>query len=183
MKYWSKALLSIYKYLESMVDSIDKTISKSTKNNTSCISDRQSAYFQASRIIELIDRKRKMINLKVAFEESLVRLNSKERRILGLAYIDGVKSEVIAELMGISIRTFFRLKSLALTHLSQELQLCGFDKDYFDTEYGQEKWFVSVHDELVIKSTNSDDYLNRALVKRIMAEIPKVYVSNSYTIY
>lgn len=69
MKYWSKSALSLYRYLETMSNTIDKiVISTGTNSNSSLLQKYQSTYYQAGKMIELAERKRKMINLKVAVE-------------------------------------------------------------------------------------------------------------------
>ena len=111
MKYWSKSALSIYKYLEKMTDTIDKLIMDiSTHSNSQTMQKNQTTFNQTRKIIEFLDRKRKMINLKVAVEESLDKLNKTDKRILGLVFIDGIKSEMVAQFLGVSLRTFFRKK-------------------------------------------------------------------------
>ena len=71
MKYWSRSALSIYKYLLSMSNSIDKSINDTGKNSNSVsLQKYQTTFFQTNKILELIDRKRKIINIKVAVENA-----------------------------------------------------------------------------------------------------------------
>ena len=132
MKYWSKSSLSIYRYLEKMTNTLDKLILDLSKhsNNVSMIKN-QTTYNQARKLIELLDRKRKMINLKVAVEDSLAGLNKIDRRILTLVFIDGAKSEMIAQILGVSLRTFFRKKVIALNKFNSQMIAKGFDLDFF----------------------------------------------------
>ena len=90
-----------------MTNTLDKLILDLSKhsNNVSMIKN-QTTYNQARKLIELLDRKRKMINLKVAVEDSLAGLNKIDRRILTLVFIDGAKSEMIAQILGVSLRTY-----------------------------------------------------------------------------
>ena len=129
MKYWSKSSLSIYRYLESMAKTVDKTILNTGANsNNEGLQKYQSTYFQTNQMIELIERKRKLINLKVAVEDALARLSTNDKRLLVLSYVDGVTSVIIAQIMGISLRTFFRRKVSALYKFSDEMKLIGFDE-------------------------------------------------------
>ena len=103
MKYWSKTALSVYRYLESMTETVNKKIINTGSNsNKEGLLVYQSTYFQTSQMIELIERKRKFINLKVAGEDTLATLSNIDRRILVLAYIDGVTSVIIAQLLNVS---------------------------------------------------------------------------------
>ena len=76
-----------------------------------------------------------MIYLKVAVESAISRLDTMDRRIITLVYVDGVTSELISQLLGMSIRTFFRKKSQALKQFNLILQEIGFDDEIFASEY------------------------------------------------
>ena len=176
MKYWSKAALSIYRYLETMSTTLDKLVVDLSKGSNSTVAPRyHSTYFQANRIIELTERKRKVVNLKVAIEDSVSRLDKISRRIITLVYFDGVRSEAIAQLMNMSVRTFFRRKLYATKELINIMEALGYDADFFESEYFSEKWFMSVYDEGVSKGCNpSDDIPDRMLVRRVINEISKI---------
>lgn len=177
MKYWSKSTLSIYRYLEKMVDSLDKLIMDISKHsNSGYLQKNNTTYSQTRKLIELIDRKRKMINLKVAVEDSLAGLGKIDRRILTLVFIDGVKSEQIAQLLGVSLRTFFRKKILALSKFNSQMIAKGFDLEFFVSEYAQEQWIMSVYDECVSKYNKDDESMDNSLVKRMLNDISKVNI-------
>ncbi len=181
MKYWSKSALSIYRYLEKMVNTIDKIVLDTGKYSNQNIQRNQTTYYQTRKMIELIDRKRKMINLKIAVEEALGSLNKTDRRILGLAFIDGVKSELIAQFLGVSIRTFFRKKMKALENFNEQMIECGFDLQFFETEYSTEKWLLSVYDEVLSKCNKEEDSLDKVVVKRVLNEISQIeFAYNSF---
>lgn len=166
-----------------MSNTIDKLIMDIGKGSNNAMQQKyQSTYYQASKIIELMDRKRKMINLKVAVEECLNKLNKTNRRILSLVFIDGVKSEMIAQIMGISIRTFFRKKNDAIQQFSLIFQSKGYDEEFFETEYGCEQWFLSVYNSSLARGVLADDVMDKYLVKRVFNEASKI--SNlKYNVY
>jgi len=182
MKYWSKSSLSIYRYLAQMSNTIDKIVLDMGKSSNPALSDKNhSTYYQASKIIELMDRKRKMINLKVAVEGAISKLDKTNRRILTLVFWDGVKSEDVAGLLGVSIRTFFRKKLNALKCFTSVLQELGYDSEFFENEYFYEKWFMSVYDECVYRSSDGDELLDKFLIKRVFNEVSKLNLSyNTY---
>lgn len=180
MKYWSKSALTIYRYLETMSNTIDKIVVNTGKTSYSSLLQKyQSTYYQAGQIIELVERKRKMINLKIAVEDSFAALDVLDRRILGLVYVDGVKSEKVAKLLNMSLRTFFRRKLIALSNFAEEMELAGFNNEFFIKEYSKERWFQSVYNECLQKNTNEDE-LNGSVVKRVINEVGQVEVLNNY---
>lgn len=182
MKYWSKSALSIYKYLPTMVNTLDKIIMDTGKSSHNSILQKyQSTYCQASKIIELIDRKRKMINLKIAVEDTLNKLDRNSKRLLTLIFIDGAKSEVVAEMLGMSIRTFFRKKISAINEFSSIFQCKGYDNEFFESEYSYELWFMSVYNACVSKSTSSEDTIDKYIIKQMVNEASQI--SYAYNVY
>lgn len=165
-----------------MTNTIDKIVLNigKTSNNVSVISY-TSTFHQANKILELVDRKRKMINLKVATEEVLSKMDSSEKRILTLCYFDGVTSEMIAQLLGVSLRTFFRKKEYALKIFSGIMQELGYDEEFFQSEYSTEKWFTAIYDDCISKVVETSDSLDKFLVKRVFNEVSKIDIRcNSY---
>jgi len=175
MKYWSKSALSVYKYLEHMTKTIDKIILDSGKNsNHQKVQKYQTTLYQTGKMIELMDRKRKMINLKVAVEDSLQKIPKTERRILCLVFIDGVKSEKVAELLEISLRTFFRKKAKALENFNEQMIASGYGLNFFENEYLSEKWMLSVYNESVAKYNKDEENLDFSIVHRMIKEVSKI---------
>lgn len=179
MKYWSKSALTIYRYLETMSNTVDKIVLSTGKTSySSMLQKYQSTYYQAGKMIELLERKRKMINLKVAVEDSFASLSVMDRRILGLVYVDGIKSEKVAKLLNMSLRTFFRRKFIALNNFSDSMEAKGFNNEFFIKEYSKERWFLSVYNECIQKNTNEDS-LNGTVVKRVISEVGQVELVSS----
>jgi len=175
MKYWSKSALSVYRYLEHMANTIDKIVVATGKNsNHQNVQKYQTTLYQTSKIIEFTERKRKMINLKIAVENALQRLPKIERRILVLAFVDGVKSEMISQLLEISLRTYFRKKSKALDNFKEQMIACGFDLEFFENEYACENWMMSIYQESVLKYNKDEENLDSCLIKRMIKEVSKI---------
>lgn len=139
----------------------------------------QTTILQTNKIIKLMDRKRKLINLKVIVEDCLVKIPKKSRRILSLFYIDGITGNLIAQLLGISLRTFFRQKSKALDYFCSELEKFGYNIDFFEEEYSKEKWFSSVYADMLTKSYEEDDCLNGFIVRAMLNDIGKIRLFNN----
>lgn len=178
MKYWSKSALTIYRYLETMSNTIDKIVISTGKTSYSSLLQKyQSTYYQTGKMIELVERKRKMINLKIAVEDAFSSLNVMDRRILGLVFVDGVKSEKVAKLLNMSLRTFFRRKITALSNFTEAMEMAGFNSEFFIREYSKERWFLSVYNECIQKGSNEDS-LTGYVVKRVFNEVGQVEMVN-----
>lgn len=122
-----------------------------------------------------------MINLKVAVEDVLAKMNNINKRIITLVFIDGVTSELISQLLGLSLRTFFRKKIQAIKEFCYILKALGCDEEFFESEYSTEKWFMSVYDDCIAKSNDTEGVLDKYLIKRIFSEVSKINMT--YNVY
>lgn len=172
MKTWSKTILSIYKYLEPLSNSIDDLVLKKSINSAFYGNGRyNSCYDCANKIMKLMDRKVSLINIKVMVDRVLENMPLKYRQLLILAYIDNVKSEHIAEIMHISLRTFFRKKNDALISFSKNLVTLGFTGEKLRTMFGGEHWLTNLYDknqvlensEYSIEKYNKHKFFNSVL--------------------
>ena len=178
MKYWSKSTLTIFRYVSAMCNSIDKNVlDLGNKSNSALSRKYNNIYHTTDKMIELIDRKRKMLNLKIASEDTVSRMTSTNKRIITLVFFDGVKSELVAQLLGISLRTFFRKKNDALKEFETILQAIGYDEEFFEREYSCEKWFMAVYDEILAKGINFRDEIDTFVLNRVFKEISKIHAS------
>lgn len=94
-----------------------------------------------------------------------------------LVFIDGVKSESVAELMGISLRTFFRKKAKGLECFQEKLIEYGYNIKFFENEYLNEKWMMSVYNENVQRLNTDDENLNVHFINRMLKEVSNINFS------
>ena len=94
-----------------------------------------------------------------------------------LAFIDGVRSEEIAQMLEISLRTFFIKKSKALENFKEQMMSCGFNLKFYESEYLTENWMMSVYQESVLKYNRDEENLDSGLVKRMIKEVSKINLS------
>lgn len=170
----------MFHYLETMSKSIDKIVldlGKSSNNHE--FTNYQTTYSQTNKILKLMDRKRKLINLKVIIENGLANISKESRRILTLFYIDGITAILISQLLGISIRTFFRQRMRALDEFCLELEHSGYNKEFFEEEYVSEKWFASVYNDMLSKTSEEEDFINAIAIKNMLGEIGKIQMYNN----
>ena len=73
MKIWSKTILSVYKYLEALANSIDDLVMKKSINSAFYSSYRfYSCYDVANKIMQLTERKINLINIKVLSKSNCI---------------------------------------------------------------------------------------------------------------
>lgn len=184
MKTWSKTVLSVYKYLEALSKSLDNLILKKSVNSMFYYNGRGcNTYDIANEIILLTERRVNLINIKVLVEKALGELPLNEKKLLTLFFIDGVKTDRIARMMGCSDRTFFRKKNEAVESFSKAVVRAGFSKDRLNEMFGKEKWLMDLYHKNTVddsvKSLNvSDGHYN--FLKKVMRELSNVKMSSSY---
>ena len=176
MQYWSKSVLSIYRYLETLTRAIDGLVKKNSGITYGY--GYNSTYTLTSKLLKWTEKKRKMINLKVVTEDALRSLPSVYKRILILYYIDGVKSSLIAELIGVSIRTYYRKKKAALDKFAVNLAKMGFDLEYLKENYSNEKWLMRVYNSCVERDSVPEEtpliQENKTIIKSIINDLKHI---------
>lgn len=177
METWSKTILSVYKYLEALSNSIDDLVVKKSINSAFYSNGRfDTAYDTANKIMRLTDRKINLINLKVMVEDALAQLPLKHRRILMLRYVDGVKSNEIALLMRVSNRTYFRVKNNAIEHFAKILVQKGYNKSKLEEMFCGENWLSKLYNiqKEEVKVDFDDDLIKYKFFKSVIREFNMV---------
>ena len=108
---WAKTILSTYKYLDRVAEAIDKLVKQEALNSFyfSGLNQSKNAVMPvADRIINLIERKKKLINIKVLADKSLMECDRGAAQILIERYMDGDTSQEIALRHNLNVRTYFR---------------------------------------------------------------------------
>ena len=141
-KAWAKTLLEIYRYLETISNSIDDIVKKTSLNGFGVSLNTK---YSAEKIIELTYKKQTLINLKILIEDSLSKLNDADIKILTLFYIDGVTAKNLSTMYNINIRTFFRRKSMALSKLFEMFKQCGYSKEKLENDLKNENWIMNIY--------------------------------------
>ena len=138
---WSKTLLSTYSYLETIVGAIDKTV-LNYGINSAMSTDTE---FVANKMIALMERKKFLINIKILIDNILKRIDDDVARILVLKYIDKIKAETASQILGISIRTFFRKIGMGLDQFSRQLQAFGYTPEKLYSVFKDEGWVMEIN--------------------------------------
>ena len=183
---WSKTLLSVYRYLETITAAIDNLVLKHGINSGFFYSSYfNSTYNCANRIIELTARKQKLINVKIIVDDAISKLQNEDIRILALTYFDMVKSSEAAECLNISNRTFFRKKSIAIKKMGNVIKSFGFNADKLNEYLKDEQWLISLYNKnlneinLKTKKTSESDKLSEyKLLKYIIKDYNKTTKKN-----
>lgn len=167
---WAKTLLEIYRYLETLCNSIDEIVKRTSLSGFGVSLDTK---FSAEKIIELTNKKKTLINLKVLVEDGLSKLNDADIKILTLFYIDGVTAKNLSSMYNINIRTFFRRKSIALTKLFEMFKQSGYTANRLSLELQNENWIMNIYkNNLHFLTCKKEPTINyNFILKKAIAEL------------
>lgn len=146
---WGKTLLYTYKYLPRIADAIDKMVNRTALNSFYYYDNSQKnngVLAVSERIIDLIERKRRLVNIKVLVDKALLACEQLDGAMLVEKYIDNDISEDIATRHNMNIRTYFRKIETAETSFNRHLIKLGFDENRLREYLAEEKWILEVLD-------------------------------------
>lgn len=146
---WAKTLLSAYKYLETITEAIDNLVLKQGVSSYYYNNGyHDSTLSLANKMLALTERKQKLIKLKLMIEDGLSKLSDADARLLVLTYFDLLKSTIVSEQLGVSLRTFFRKKTGAIQKFGNALKFLGYDVKTLQELLKDEGWILNLFEQL-----------------------------------
>lgn len=146
-KIWGKALLSSYKYLERLCNSLDELVEKTALNSYYSYSFRledNSIENIADKIISYSNRKISYINIKVLVEKVLKEINNQYAKLLILRFIYEMPPEEICDIFNLSSSAFYRRLDKALAVFMTTLSRFGYTCEKLEIEYATDIFISSV---------------------------------------
>ncbi|MBP3581645.1 MAG: DUF1492 domain-containing protein [Clostridia bacterium] len=156
-KVWSKTLLSSYSCLEPLSNAVDGMVLSSGLHSAYGFNTTMKS---ACAILNLISRKKLLINIKVLVERVLDKLQVDYARLLVLKYFDKAKVNDILTIMGLSRRTYFRKINSAIESFSIGLQKEGFSSNIIKNMVKDEMWINELYSVVKAKenSRSKEDF-------------------------
>ena len=143
-----KNFLLIYKFLPSLISSIDKLIMLRGVNSSSYKTDVNTTTLgQINSIIALSERKVLLINLRVLANKVFSKMRKDYVKIIVLRFIDGWESKKIAEVLGLNVRTYFRRLNLAVSAFESGMNMEIAKKEHIFLK-GDNSQMQSIFDKL-----------------------------------
>lgn len=151
-KVWAKTLLTIYNCLETIASAIDNLVItqsvSSGRNNLTTLEN-------AEKVINLIQRKKLLVNLKVLIDNSLSKLDKNCARILIMKYVDKLKPELAMQILELSRRTYFRRIDSAVDSFATELSNLGYDESVLESMLKKEHWIKEFYNSFLKQSSQN----------------------------
>ncbi len=147
---WAKTILYVHKYLERITEGVDKLVEREAMNSYYFSSTRENDVTKvANKIIELTERKKRLINLKVLTENCLKDIDNLQARILIGKYINEEPCDVLAQRLNLAERTFFRRLGQAEESFSKALCRYGFSDEKMSSYLKGENWILDVYENFM----------------------------------
>ena len=149
---WAKTVLVAYKYLGAMCGAIDKLVESTAKHSyyTSGVwQEKNSIQSVSKKLIRLSDKKIDYINLKVMVDKVLGKIPKKFATLLILRYINRVPPEDIAELNGVSVRSYYRYITKAINEFAVQMKNIGYNYCTMEVRYLTDSFITSIYDAVL----------------------------------
>lgn len=183
-KNWCLTFLNIYRYLETISNSIDKLVGKYILKSS--FDSSTTTYDVANKIIEYTERKKNLIKLQLIVDEAMAKMRLVDVKIIMLYYKDGTKSADIADMLQMGQRTFFRRKGMAVESFCKCMHSLGYSTEFFQEKFSKEHWLMNVYADVEEKSmkglTIFEDKLKEyKFLKGLATDLSKVSLSTFNT--
>ena len=169
---WAKTILTSYRYLERIADVIDLMVENSGLNSMD-ISGVNFSYNNilslSEKMINLSERKVKLINLKILTEQTLEKCGELFSEILILRYIEGKSNVEIIEKTGLAYRTYFRRLADAEHRFEEVLRGRGFNYEKIEDYLASENWILGIKNRIESLKKNEDFQISYRQLDRLAA--------------
>ncbi len=157
IKLWIKTLISIQSNLPEIIKSVDKIIEVNA-SSLSFISDiyntQKGTYAQVEKVIDLTERKNKLLNLYLISKNLLTGLAEDERTFLKRKFVYNWTSEELAIDYQISTRTVFRRIEKLLEKIYEFTKRKNWSLSFIISQVKNESWIFEKFNKFAKDSMN-----------------------------
>ena len=144
---WTQTLFEAYNYAGGIIRTIDKRVLtlgtssyKTTNYGKDCTLDLMET------VIELIQRKKKILKLKMLIEDTLRNVSVDISKLMIRRYLDKLTLKELAEEMGITVNVLRRKLAKAILKCYEYFCKQGYCTPFIEQEYVSEKWLVGIYE-------------------------------------
>ena len=145
MKLWIKTLLSVQGSLPEIIKSVDKIIeinASSLSFVTDIYNTEKSTYAQVEKVIDLTERKNKLLNLYLISKNFMTSVNEDERLFLKRKFIFNWTAEDLASEYDVSVRTVFRKTEKLIENILEKLKKKNWSLKFLNLQVKNESWLL-----------------------------------------
>jgi hypothetical protein len=150
VKNWSNTLLVAYCHLPKIIKNIDLGVERRVNSGFKSVHlmhgiTNEQLY---GEILELIGEKRKMVNLYVAVNTAFEGLDNSCALLIEMRYFKKMILQEISDKFNVPLRTLYRRLDDARVRFQKQLDFVGFDVEYIEKEYGNNRFISLIHDNI-----------------------------------
>lgn len=155
---WLKSLISVQSNLPEIIISLDKVI-ESNASSISFMSDiynkERGTYAQVEKVIDLSERKNKLLNLYVISKKLLSGLKETEKTFIKRKYVNNWTAEELATEYEISTRTVFRWSEKLLEKIYIFTKSKNWSLNFINSQVKDEPWLYDKFKRFAKDSMNA----------------------------
>ena len=156
---WGKTLLEAYKYMNRLIKSIDRLVVDKGVHSHFSYNGEGKKKKKMEAIIDLIQRKKRLLVIKMLTEEGVKNLDEYNAKLLVRYYFDKVDTLTIANEVGESRRTVHRHINNAILDFMDKVNELGYTSKQIETMLENENWIVGIYNGFVAKYQHKDKSL------------------------
>lgn len=137
-----KAMLDCYKHIDKLADALDKRVMDIALKSSGFDGNFRPCSHYIKDITNFTNQKINLINIKVIIMDMIKSLPYKYRLVAKYRYIDCLKVSEIAQCLGLSVRSIFRLLRQVPEYCEKYLNSSGLDDKWFWENFGNKKWMT-----------------------------------------
>lgn len=150
-KNWSNTALVAYSLLPKIANELNKAVENRIKRSfmSRHLKMGISTENLIGEIIDLVEEKRKIVNLRFIVKTALDGIKHEYRQMLIDRIINKKTFQEIANDTGQSIRTVFRKVAVAEQDFQLNLRKAGYTEHWFEEEYGKDKYISPIYKRII----------------------------------
>lgn len=168
MKAYAKALFVIYPTLPNIISIVDGIVEKRASTSismSSIYSGASHTYKQIEKMIDMTERKCKLLNILTLVKEFLVALNERDYELVDMRFFRRKKISEISERLNIDERTIFRRLNKVLVSVVKYCNLNLITLEMIESMVKGEGWIKEIY-----KKALEDFAVNKSRGKRLNHE-------------
>lgn len=152
MRVWVKTLLSIYGSVPNIIKLIDGLVSSNATNPFgSCGNSTCDTYGQIEKIIDLCERKNKMLNIYILIKKLIADITPAENALIEARFVEKLTVEAVALDLKCTTRSVFRKINSLVDKLATFAISKGWSTFFIESQLEDEPWVIEQYNSFKIE--------------------------------
>lgn len=164
-KFWIRTLLSSFSTIPEIIKTLDKIIemqATTTSFVTDVFSKEKTTFNQVEKIIDLSERKTKLLNIHLMTKSILKSLPETDADLIEKRFCFNWTAEDLAEEFNISTRTVFRKIDKTIESVTFNLKKKNWSLNFLESQIKNEEWLKERYHKQIIEYLKNSNFLNQS---------------------